>query len=772
MDTDVFTPHVEHLTGREMQVLGLISRGLSNREIAEELVVTPGTVKWYNKQIYRKLGVNSRTKAIAQANKTGLLERAPEKPAMPVFISEHNLPAQLSSFVGREQEINDVTRLLRATRLLTLTGPGGSGKSRLALRVAADVLNQFHGGVFFVDLAPIWDTELVLSTIAGTLGIQEVAGQPLIETIKYALLGRHILLLLDNFEQVIETALYIPELLSSSADLKVMVTSRQALHIYGEQEYTVPSLSIPDMEHPEPLQKLLHYESMQLFYQRAAGVKPDFKITSENASTIAEICVRLDGLPLAIELAAARSKLFSPQVLLARLESRLATLISVSRDVPARLQTLRGTLDWSYDLLEQSERRLLARLAVFQGGGTVESTEMVCGQGLLLDVLDGLESLIDKNLLYQKESLQGEPRFFMLETIHEYAQEKLAESGEAEELKQQHGEYFADLAVKAEGELYGDRQGHWLKRLRLENDNLRAALAWSLDGADPVLGSSIVWALRYFWKSDGHVAEGLRWVSRALAYSEDIPTDILARIYITAAALSFVQGDHEPGVQFARQALQLSNDPGGDINHAWALLELSKNLAAFPGKVAQSITLCEESLALFRDLDNIPSITITLNVLGELSRIFGDYQRAEIAYQECLELSRQTGDKQRIALSLANLSTIAMHHGDYMRAEALKKESLIMHMELNTKYYIGMSLGCLSGPAVMQGHPKRAARLLGASEGILKGMGASQQPADQIEIDHYFTAIREQLDEEAFQEALAEGKGMSLEEAVAFALDE
>ncbi len=265
MDTDVFTPHVEHLTGREMEVLGLISRGLSNREIAEELVVTPGTVKWYNKQIYRKLGVNSRTKAIAQANKTGLLERAPEKPVMPVFISEHKLPAQLTSFVGREQEINDVTRLLRATRLLTLTGPGGSGKSRLALRVAADVLNQFYGGVFFVDLAPIRDTQLVLSTIAGTLGIQEVTGQPLIETIKYALLGRHILLLLDNFEQVIETALYIPELLSSSADLKVMVTSRQALHIYGEQEYAVPSLSIPDMEHPEPLQKLLHYEQCSSF---------------------------------------------------------------------------------------------------------------------------------------------------------------------------------------------------------------------------------------------------------------------------------------------------------------------------------------------------------------------------------------------------------------------------------------------------------------------------------------------------------------------------
>ena len=772
MVVDVFSPVVEPLTGRETQILGLISRGLSNREIAAELVVTPGTVKWYNKQIYRKLGVNSRTKAVAQANKAGLFDQSFEISSIPSVAYDHNLPAPLTSFIGREQEIIEVKNLLNSNRLLTLTGSGGSGKSRLASQVAVDVIDQFLGGVFIVDLAPIQDSQLVLSTIAGTLGIREVPGEPLIDTLKHNLIDKRMLLLLDNFEQIIDAARFVSELLAASPHLKVLVTSREALTIYGEQVYSVPPMSIPDPEHLASTQRLLQYESIQLFYQRATAVKPDFMITDKNASAIAEICVRLDGLPLAIELAAARSNLYSPEMIQKRLDNRLAILSSGSRDVPIRLQTLRGTLDWSYDLLDREEQTLLARLSVFQGGRTVEPTEAVCAPGLPIDVLDGLESLLNKNLLYQEQGLLGEPRFYMLETIHEYAHEKLVESSEVDEIKLRHSQYFASLAAEAEQGLYGPRQGYWLDKLRVEYDNLRIAMRRSLGGADVLLGFQIIGALRYFWYSDGLIAEGLKWSERALDYEGEIPMEIRAKVYITASDLSFIQGDHEKDILFGRKALELAQESGDELTRAWALLSLSKNYSASRDQVPDGMINCKESLALFRELNYLPGIAIALNVLGELSRIAGDYERAEDYYQQCLELSRQAGDKRRIAVTLANLSSIAMHHGEFRQAEMLEREALEMEVELGTKYYIGLSFTCLAGIVAMQGHPEQAVILLGASESVLQTMGAKLQPADQIEVDHYLIAIREQLDENSFENALAEGRDMSFEQAVSFALDD
>ncbi|MES0359591.1 MAG: LuxR C-terminal-related transcriptional regulator [Anaerolineales bacterium] len=771
MDTDIYSPSIEPLTGRETQVLDLISRGFSNREIAEELVVAPGTVKWYNKQIYRKLGVNSRTKAVAQANNAGLFEQSLEITSFPSVAYDHNLPAPLTSFIGREQEVIEITNLLNSNRLLTLTGTGGSGKSRLALRVAAEVIDQFLGGVFIVDLAPLQDSHLVLSTIAGTLDIREIHGESLIETIKHALVDKRMLLLLDNFEQVIDAALIISELLSASPDLKVLVTSREALTIYGEQVYHVPSMSIPDPEHLPPTHRLLQYESIQLFYQRATAVKPDFMITDKNDSAIAEICVRLDGLPLAIELAAARSNLYSPEMIQKRLDNRLAILSSGSRDVPIRMQTLRGTLDWSYDLLDRGEQTLLARLSVFQGGRTVDSTEAVCALGLPIDVLDGLESLLNKNLLYQEQGPLGEPRFYMLETIHEYAQEKLVESGEAEEIKLRHSQYFARLASEGEQELYGPRQGSWLDKLRVEYDNLRLAMGRSLGGLDVLLGFQIISSLRHFWYSDGLIAEGLRWSERALEYEGEIPMGIRAKVYITAADLSFIQGDYEKDKLFGLHALELAQESGDELTRAWALLSFSKSFSTSQDQVQEGIILCKESLALFRQIKNIPGNTIALNVLGELSRIADDYEGAEDYYQQCLELSRQAGDKKRVAVTLANLASIAVYHGAFQQAERLEREALEMEVELGTKYYVGLSFACLSGIVAMQGHPEQAAILLGASESVLQTMGAKLQPADQIDVDKYLISIKEQLDESSFENALAEGRGLPFEQAVSFALE-
>jgi len=771
MNADNFLPLVEPLTERELEILRLIARGLSNREIASELFLTLGTVKWYNRQIYSKLGVHSRTQAVEKAKQVGLFDTRPETFLSPGIITRHNLPAQVTSFVGRDHEIEEITHLLRTARLITLTGPGGSGKTRLALQAAAGVLERFEDSIFFVNLAPIRDPQFVPSTIAQTLGIREVAGLQLIETIKIYLLEKHTLLLLDNFEQILDAAPLVGELLSASPGLHILVTSREALQIYGEHEYPVPPLPVPDLDRIKPLDLLSQYESVQLFQQRAKAVKPGFEITSENAPIIAEICVRLDGLPLALELAAARSKLLSPEMMRTRLESRLDTLTIGSRDVHPRLQTLRGTLDWSYDLLDDGERMLFGRLSVFQGGRTIESLEAVCAPGLSIEVLDGLESLLNKNLLFQKEGPVGEPRFYMLETIHEYADEKLEGSGEIEDIRRRHADYFAGLAARAEPELFAAGQGYWLTRLGCEHDNLRAALAWSLDSADVTLGSQIAGALREFWYLEGFIAEGLRWTERALNRADDIPPGIRAKVLNAAGHLAFAQGDYEAGKHFHRKALTLSQESGDGVGRAWALIFLASNMGAFPDEVEAGIRLCQDGLSLFRELGDIPGITRALNVLGELFRMVGDYDRAQDVYQECLILSGQIGDKQRAGVMLSNLSYVAMHQGDYVRAEALIIEALTITVELNTKYLTGLGLAILAGPVSARGQPERAARLLGASEGILLSLGASLQPADQIEIDCYLADIRAQLDEKIYSDAGSKGRAMSIEDAVAYALD-
>lgn len=771
MVTEIFSGVADPLTDRELQVLDLISRGLSNREIADELVVTPETVKWYNKQIYRKLGVNSRTKAVVKASQLGFFEQSIPA-SLPRVAYEHNLPAPLTSFIGRENEISEIKNLMKNNRLLTLTGSGGSGKSRLALHIAAEVIDQFINGVFVVDLAPIWDAQLFLDMIAATLGIREFPGVPLINTLKHTLADKRMLLILDNFEQILDAALYVSELLSATPQLKVLATSREALSIYGEQVYHVPPLSNPDPRIQQTVGELLGYESIQLFYQRASAVKPDFIINDQNAADIVEICMRLDGLPLAIELAAARSNLYSPEMIRSRLDHLLELTTGGSRDLPTRLQTLRGTLDWSYDLLQPSEQKLLARLSVFQGGRTINSSEAICSPGLSMNVMDGLESLLNKNLLYQEQGQLGEPRFYLLETIHEYAHEKLVQSGEADEIVLRHSQYFTNLAEEAEQGLYGPRQGYWLKKLRLEYGNLREAMKHSLGGADARLGFQIVGALRYFWYSEGLIAEGLRWIERALDHEGDISPKLRAKVYICASDISFIQGNREKEEVYSHKAMELASESGDKLTLAWAMLTRSKVNSDPPDRIDQGIQLCEKSLAIFREFDYLPGMAITLNVLGELSRLADKYDRAEDYYRESLRISRQAGDNRRAGVILSCLAAIAMYRGDYREAEQLEIEAIKMVMDLGTKYYIALGIGGLAGPIAMLGHPIRAAILLGASQNILQAMGGKFQPADQVEVDRYRVTIEQQLDEKSLEKALSEGRAMSLEEALAFALQE
>jgi predicted ATPase/DNA-binding CsgD family transcriptional regulator len=773
MVTEAFSPAVEHLTWREIEILGLISKGFSNREIAEELVVTPGTVKWYNKQIFRKLGVNSRTKAVVKANKDGIFDRSQAIDEIPRVAYEHNLPAPLTSFIGRESEINKIKQLLGKNRLLTITGPGGSGKSRLALQVAGEAIEYSAGGVFVIDLAPLGDADLVLNAIAGTLGIREIPGEPLLDTLKNVLRDKQMLLLLDNFEQIIEAGLIVSELLFACPYLKVLVTSRESLSVYGEQVYIVPPMSTPDPKQLENFTEILNFESVQLFYQRAKAVKPDFIVDETNLADIAEICVRLDGLPLAIELAAARSNLFTPEMIRSHLDNRFSILTGGSRNVPQRQQTLKGTLDWSFNLLKPGEQILLGRLSVFQGGRTVESSEVICGPGLPIDVLDGLETLLDKNLLYQEQSKLGEPRFYMLETIHEYAREKLEDSREAGEVKLRHIQYFTDLAQEAEEGLFGPRQAYWFDKLRLEYDNLRAAMKRSLNGAGVLLGSQIIASLRYFWYSDGLIAEGFNWIEVAQDNEKDIPTDIQAKVNIAAAELSFAQG-HQKKVEICgRNAYELAQKSGDQLTLGWALITKAK-IYYMPEEqdIPKSIMLCKESLAIFRKMGYLPGISIALNLMGETFRVSGDYETAEEYYRECIEVCRRAGDSKRMAASLSNLASVVFHHGDFQEAEQLQKEAIRIEVELGTNHYVGLYLACLSGILAMRGNPKQAAVILGASESILQNMGAKLQPTDQIEVEQYLVPIKEQLDEKTFEDAMAEGRELSLEEAVSYALEE
>jgi predicted ATPase/DNA-binding CsgD family transcriptional regulator len=763
---------LDPLTERESEILRSIEDGFTNREIAQRLMLSLETIKWYNRQIYSKLGVHNRTQAVASARAAGLLGSPTETLDSPAFTPRHNLPAQVTSFIGRQREIAEIQQLLSTSRLLTLSGPPGTGKTRLALQVASQVLHQFEDGVHFVELAPISDPQFVPITIAQVFDLGESGSQSLVENLKNHLGSKQLLLVLDNYEQIIETAPLVSALLSAAPGLKVLVTSRQVLQVYGEQEYLVPPLAVPDLGSANGPGALSQYEAVELFRQRAQAVKPDFTLTEGNASTIAEICVRLDGLPLAIELAAARSKLLSAEMIRGRLESRLEMLTSGARDLPSRLQTLRGTIDWSYDLLDEGEKVLLARLSVFQGGRTIESAEEICAPGLSIPVIDGLESLLNKSLLYQEGGPGGEPRFLMLETIHEYAREKLAESGEEGKLQRRHAAYFERLAEQAETGLLGAEQGDWFERLRSEHDNLRTALAFTLRSNESELGLQIVGALRDFWFYTGHVGDGLGWIERSLESAIGDSPALRAKALNAAGWLSFIQGDFERGKLFNREALALYQELGDEANSAWALVFLGSQCSGSLSEIKEGFALSEEALVLFRAQDDKPGIIRALNTLGELARIDGDFDRAGKAYEGSLSHCRDLGDRLREAFAIGNLGTVAQHQGNYEGAESRIKKSLALGKDLNIKYLLAIDLAILSGPAVARGYPERAAQLLGASDAVLKTMGLGKQPADQPAIDRYEAAVREQLGEEAFKSALAKGQAMSLEQAIAFALEE
>jgi len=739
----------------------------------------------------------------------------------------NNLPVQPTPFIGKEAEVQALREMLLEPqpRLVTLTGPGGTGKTRLGLQVAAAVLDRFVDGVFFVALAPINDSGLVAAAIAQALGVVESWGGSVLDSLNSYLHEKELLLLLDNFEQAISVAPLIGELLSASPKLKVLVTSREALHLYGEKEFPVAPLSLPDPKHLPPLEKLTEYEAVRLFAERAMLVKPDFAVTAENAATVVEICYRLDGLPLAIELAAARIRLLPPKAMLTRLQSRLTLLTGGARNLPARQQTLRDAIQWSYDLLAEEERMLFQRISVFVGGCTLEAIEAICNSdGVLPNVLDGISSLVDKSLLKQHEAeseyLVGEPRFWMLETIREYARERLEQSNEAQAITRRHAEYYASMPEEDKTELlFAAIEGHVeLDWLEAERDNFRAALQWTLDQGEAETALRLVNVALPLWQTRGPISEGRKWFDDALALSMAADrTRMRARGLFGVASLAWLQGD----ITIARERLE----EGASIFREWGdkrglalSLEVLGICLQFLGEFDQATTALEEALALFRELGDRESIAGTLislgqvatgrgdyeparsrleegverfralhnkrgtarglNSLGDVERIEGKYDAAEQAYEESLLLFRELGVKVVIPSSLHNLGHVALARGDHARAKLLFLESLMLDVELVNEPGIAESLAGLAGVSIAlaalhlsdsKGLIIRAVQLFAASDAIREARGAPMWPAERADFERNMVQARDQVDLDTWTKAWDAGRALTVEQAIVYA---
>ena len=684
-----------------------------------------------------------------------------------------NLPVQLTRFIGREAELRAIEDLMQRddVRLLTLTGTGGTGKTRLSLQLAARLSNSFVDGAYFVRLAAISDSEHVESAIAMILGVREAGGVALIARLKEYLQHKQLLLILDNFEQVIGAAPLISQFLSTAEGLKVLVTSREPLRIRGEHEYAVAPLQTPDLKQKLTTETLAQYPSVELFVQRARAVKPDFALDSQNAHAVAEVCTRLDGLPLAIELAAARIKTLSPDSMLPRLENRLRLLTRGPRELPAKEQTMRGAIDWSYDLLNHEEKELFRRLSVFVGGCTLEAAERVStvSGDLSLHVLDGLASLVDKSLLRPVED-QSEPRFSMLETIREYGLEQLSASGEADVLRQQHARFFYELTDRIAPDLTGLAQASGLDRLEAELDNLREALEWSLN-FNPGAGLELAVSLWHLWTSRNHFAEGRKWLEEILKIPEvQISPLTRAKALALAGILAHRQNDLAAANALSEESLAKHKEIGDEIGIGYSLQRLGLILLS-QGDYASARSYFEEALALGKKLDNERLIAQMFNCLGEAARFEGDYATAHTFYEECLTLLRQLGDTLQIAYLLANLADVASNLDAPATAFSLYKDSLTLGREVGDKRHVGTTLDGLAALAASQGEPKRAARLLGAAESLYECVGSMPDSPDLAVRNRAFALAQCSLSEEAFAAAFGEGKEMMFEEAVDYALN-
>jgi predicted ATPase/DNA-binding SARP family transcriptional activator len=697
--------------------------------------------------------------------------------ASPRLRRRHTLPAQPTRLLGRDREQALVAdRLLQEdTRLLTLTGPGGVGKTHLALQVAADLADRFEGGVSFVDLAPVLNPALVGAAIAQALGVGEAAGRRLPESVKDHLGEQQALLLLDNFEHLLAAAPLVADLLAACRRLKVLVTSRAMLHLRGEKEVAVPPLALPAREHVLSLPALGAYAAVALFVERARDARPDFAITSENAPSVAEICRRLEGLPLAIELAAARVKLLPPRALLARLDHRLALLTGGPRDLPARQQTLRDTIAWSYDLLSEPEQRLFRRLAVFVGGCELGAAEAVCaGDGLTPDeVLDLLSGLAAKSLV-QTEERDEEVHYRFLESIREYAAEKLREAGEDALVRERHRDWLLALAEQAEPQLRGPHSVSWLERLEHERDNLRAALAWCVERGEAEAGLRLVAALARFWQIRVPYREIQAVLAELLASpaaNEPSATVQTARMkaLLAAGAQALRLGDRDVADMQYQEALAIGRQLGDQHGLAMALVSVGR-VARVRGDYPAARQYDMEAIPVFEALGDDFWLARTYHHLGVAAFYEGDLATARERYEASLATFERLDDELGIVTVLEELGEVAYLQGDLDTARSLLGTTLEMARRINDKDRIAMALAALAGVAAVQRQATRALRLGAAAAALNASTGLSNSPAWHANFKRWLEPARQALTAESCAAAETAGRAMTLDEAIEYAL--
>jgi predicted ATPase/DNA-binding SARP family transcriptional activator len=718
-----------------------------------------------------------------------------------------NLPAAVTPLIGRQREVAACCELLRdeSVRLLTLTGAGGIGKTRLALQVAGELVGEFRDGVFLVPLSRLTEPDLVAATIAQTLELAE-AEEPLELRLKRFLQKRELLLLIDNFEQLLPAAPLLGELLEAAPNLKLLATSRALLRLSAEHQHPVPPLELPDPQGVPTVAALSNLSAVALFVERARALKPGFELTEGNAHAVAEICLRVDGLPLALELAAARIRLLAPQALLARLGQRLPLLTGGARESPERQQTLRATIDWSFDLLSSTEQTLFVRLACFAGGWTLEAAEAVCGAAL-----DDLASLVDKSLLREREGLAGDARFDMLATVREYALDRLEMGGEANDLRRRHAEHCVLLAERAEPEILRADQVEWLRRLEADHDNFRVALEWSLRTGEVDLALRLIGSLRRAWVARGYLAETRRWLEAALAQAASASPATRAKAVYGLGRVALAQGDYDQAEPHLQESAALSRRLGDSEGLVFALADLGW-IASAQGDHERAALLAQEGLEEARKAENTMAVAAALHSLGRAMLDRGDYACARELLEESLTLRRERGDKRNMANSLASLGATAFLEGDHTRAREFLDESLSLGRELanlllvaaalanlallalfeadcdqaaslaaealrlsreaDSKWTIGECLHILAGVAAVQGQATRAATLAGAAEAIHESIQAPPSRTEQAIRDHFLAASQEETGESAFATARMQGHDMGTDGAVEYALAE
>jgi predicted ATPase/DNA-binding XRE family transcriptional regulator len=729
----------------------------------------------------------------------------------------HNLPTNPSSFIGREHELAAVEQMLKRSRLVTLTGSGGIGKTRLALQAAGELLDAYPDGVWWVELAALRDPALVVQAVAKVREVREIPNQPLVETLADALCAQQLLLVLDNCEHLISACAQLADrLLGACQNLTILTTSREALDILGETIWPVPSLSLPDQQESGSVKALSKFESIRLFTDRAMSVQSKFELVDQNAPTVVQICRRLSGIPLAIELAATRVKMMSVDEIAKRLNDRFDLLTAGSRTALPRHQTLRATMDWSFDLLSEPERMLFRRLSVFAGGFTLKAAEAVAAGGLVSksQVVDLVGQLINKSLVTVEErsgDTEGETRYRMLETVREYARQKLEEAGETDRLCQRHRDFFITFAEQAGPKLKGAEQFEWLDRLEVEYDNWRSAWDCAIE-SDIELALRLASVLIDFWLMRGNPSEDRGWLAILLPRTNEWGNTAKRACALSVAGyVACLQADFAAARPLLEEALRIARISGDKKEIAFALLWLGWTaLRQRDDRAAQSCT--EECLAIYQELQDQSGIAVAmfflgdvaaadghyaeaegrylkslakfqelgdkfragplLNSLGELARLQGDYERAGTFYEQYLEILRELRSRFTLATPLFNLAWVSLHGGDDRKAKALFGESLELSKEYGDKNGLAIGLAGFASVLEMTGKPEQAARLFGAVESLLEGIGMAgrMDPSDQKEFAHYVAAARGQLDEAAFAKAWAQGRAMPLEQAVEFAL--